>query len=375
MLRKVSIKPLSYYRVQTSRVCCVLALSGTVLLGGCDTRGIEWPDVPGLRDLNKKEAMSETTSHMSGPPNMAPFDTPAPPPPEMPAAPAPQVATAQPIQLAQTAQPMPESAPEPPPEPVRQVEQVGFSATPPSKQELGYNPKNIFAKNLRSDDERLDRLERAVQDMRNEFDSVRPAIRRLMAVESDIQSLLDELRQLSDNPSVMADNRPATRTVQTRPPVQAASKPMIIASNREDFVAPVQPVQAPPKQTKTATSYQKKSPPPVSGGQPTIYDVRVGEHPGKSRIVLDSNTNTGFNVDIDNNEKIMVVELPNSEWTASTAKSFGSKSPLISSYSVEESENGHILIFQLKKTANVVYQDEIAAYRGPGRRVVIDLSS
>ena len=341
MFQKVSIRPFSYYRSQTSRLCGVVLLSSALLLSACDTQGIEWPDIPGLPDFNaraaerraaEKEAamaaenMADSTSHM--------------------AAPAPSAA------------PIPLAAPSGP--------SVSISSQQTEK-ELGYNPKNIFGKSLRSDSERLDRLERAVQDMRNDFDLVRPSIKRLLAVESDIQNLVSELQSLSNNLQGM----PAPQQVQpTR--AQPSNKPQVMSSANRPM-----PVVTPKRTSssyKKKTSYQTKTPPPVSGGKASVYDVRVGEHPGKSRIVLDVNAQTGFNVDIDNNEKIMIVELPDADWATSMTKSFG-RSPFISSYAVEPSDNGHMLIFQLKKMANIGYKDDIPALNGSGRRIVIDLTN
>lgn len=228
-------------------------------------------------------------------------------------------------------------------------------APPTDIKPKGYNPKNIFGKSLRSDGERLDRLERAVQDMRNEFDSIKPSVKRLMAVEGDIQDLIVELRRLSDDPGLAA---PAPRPTLAPQPI---APPPVMAPPK----APA-PVMAPKK------SFQKKSPPPVSNGQATVYDVRVGEHPGKTRIVLDVNAKTNYSLDIDNNEKIMVVELPSAGWSAAASRNFG-RSPAIASYSVEPAGDGQMLIFQLKRAANVLYQDDIPALNGSGRRIVIDL--
>lgn len=332
MFQKASFRPFSYYRSQASKLCGVVLLSSALLLSACDSQEIVWPEIPGLPDFNKSEEMAESTSHMKKTPVPSATKVPSAPPPPM----------------------------------------TGTIPVAPSEKQLGYNPKNIFGKSLRSDSERLDRLERAVQDMRNEFDTVRPSIRRLMAVESDIQSLIGELQQLSRNPSAMA---PAPAQM-NKPMNKSMNQPQVITPQGNS--AAITPVRAPkpmPAVTpKTQKTFQTKTPPPVTGGQATVYDVRVGEHTGKSRIVLDVNTTTPFNVDVDNNEKIMIVELPQANWTAVQSRNFG-KSPIVSSFAVEPSGNGHILIFQLKKAANVIYQDDIGAFRGSGRRIVIDLSS
>lgn len=212
------------------------------------------------------------------------------------------------------------------------------------------NNKNMFANSLRTDNERLDRLERSVQSLRNDFDTVQPSIRRLMAIESDIQELIGELRDLSAEPSRMTSkNAPAPVVVET--PV----------------ATPKARIAAPEK-----SSYQRKSAPPVEGGMATIFDIRSGEHPGKSRLVLDTNAAATYAVDIDNNENVMVVDLPNTKWTAATSKNFP-KSSIISSYSVETSDTGNLLIIQLKKSAKIGYQAVLPSNSGSGKRIVIDV--
>jgi N-acetylmuramoyl-L-alanine amidase len=237
---------------------------------------------------------------------------------------------------------------------VSRMESTAPAPSPaPRVQSSNLNPKNLFAKNLRSDSDRLDRLERALQDLRNEFDSVKPSVRRLMAIEADIQNLVGELRRLSEEPELAANNSPARQ----RAP---ASQPQVMRP------APV----ITPKAAKPKPSVQRKAPPPVSEGT-TVYDVRIGEHPGKTRIVLDTNAKASFSVDVDNDEKIMVIDLPNAGWSAAMSKNLSSKT--LRSYRVEESGNGNLLIFQLKKSVEIASQEEIPGTGGAGRRIVIDL--
>lgn len=210
-----------------------------------------------------------------------------------------------------------------------------------------FNPKNMFGSSLRSDEERIDRLERAVQDMRNEFESVKPSIKRLTALEGDIQRLVHELKQINDE----EDYTPATSSYKA-PQKKAASRTYT------------------PAKSTAKSSYQKKSP-PASNGKASVYDVRVGEHPGRTRIVMDVSAKTKFSVDIDNSENIMIIELPNAGWSTSNSKNFA-KSNFISSYKVESSNGGHILILQLKRNAKVTYKGDLAG-KGSSRRLVIDL--
>ena len=225
-----------------------------------------------------------------------------------------------------------------------------------SLQHAGLNSKNLFGKNIRSTDDRINRLERAVQDMRNEFDGVKPSIERLTALETEIQTLVRELQTLNQADFMAAE------------PVMVKPQPIATPQFNTTYKAPQYTAPAPTK------SFQKKSAPPLQGGKASVYDVRIGEHPGRTRIVIDVNSKTPFNVDVDNNERIMVVDLPQAGWNTATVKSFA-RSPFVSSYKVETSGQGHILILQLKRNARVSYQKDLKGFSGHSRRLVIDLSA
>lgn len=235
---------------------------------------------------------------------------------------------------------------------------ISKSHMAPSKREAikNANNKNLFGESLRSDSDRLGRLERALQDMRHDFDKISPSIRRLMAIEGDIQNLITELEKLTDNPKLATPKPRPLPTYTLRAP-----KP-------KKYTAPRQVVKATPARPTPVSSA-----PAVQNGKASVYNVRVGEHPGKTRIVLDVNAKTAFSVDIDNSERIMTVDLSNATWGTATAKNFRN-SPYVSSYTVESTGNGSLLIFQLKQHAKITYKDDLKSLSGSGRRLVIDVA-
>lgn len=237
----------------------------------------------------------------------------------------------------------------------------------------GLNPKNMFGTELGSEQERLDRLERAVQDMRNDFSRVEPSIRRLMALETDIQSLIRELEQLNNDATPQRSQR---RNVRSNTRTNVADD--IIQNDGTQRMAAAAPAPEPAATATRPTSssnkgFVKKSAPPLSN-QPVIYDIRVGEHPDKTRIVMDVNSKTNFSVDIDNNEQILLIDLPNAGWDARMAQNFA-KSPNIKSFSVNPSGDGHLAVFQLKREARVAYQGDLKGFEGSSRRLVIDVTA
>src|SRR5690606_31721962 len=52
------------------------------------------------------------------------------------------------------------------------------------------------------------------------------------------------------------------------------------------------------------------------GASSTVTALRLGEHPGKTRIVLDMAGAGPYTFEVDNGEKILLVTLPQSAWSA-----------------------------------------------------------
>lgn len=241
------------------------------------------------------------------------------------------------------------------------------------KPALGVNT-NLFGEKIKDEDQRLDRLETAVQSLRNDFDSVAPSINRLISVEGDLQELIGQLETLLDQesappprpaPAPVVNPAPAPMPAQPQGPVMpeqtATSAPTDLAPAAAARPQPIpDPVPAP-------------APAPAATGQ-SIVSIRVGEHPDKTRIVLDASGNPNYSYDLDNSEKIFIVELPGTGWSASAQSTFSS-SPLLGSYRTDSlNGNGTRLIMQLKKAAAVVYSSKIGGKQPGQERIVIDLA-
>lgn len=122
-------------------------------------------------------------------------------------------------------------------------------------------------------------------------------------------------------------------------------------------------------------------PPPVAAGPPAtataggpaVESMRIGEHPGKIRIVLDVSGKTSFTADLDNEEKILVIEMPTAAWNTDVQKAF-TDNPLIASYRTEKRDDGGtMLILQLKSKTSIGYKSAMDNEDGKGQRIIIDL--
>ena len=245
------------------------------------------------------------------------------------------------------------NSPKAPPPPTADASGAG-GALPSMQPAKGLNPAHLFDEPLNDPEQRISRLETAVQSLRNDFDSVSPSIKRLSGLENEIQDLISQLEKL-------------VQQKQAAPAPATAYQPPMALQPEEMDEEPIQSAAPPPAPQAAA-----KPAPSAAGGNAQVYDVRVGEHPGKTRLVLDMSAKASFSADVDNAEKILVVDLPEAGWTAAQSKSFSS-SPILASYRVEPSSTGgHLMIVTLKTTANIVYKSGMED--GGHFKIVIDLA-
>ncbi|MBN8520802.1 MAG: hypothetical protein J0L77_02735 [Alphaproteobacteria bacterium] len=301
---------------------------------------------------------------------------------------------------------------------------------------LGINNTTLFKVPLNDPGERMQRLENAVQELRNDFDKMAPAIVRLVAVESDIQELIKQLQGVvgddglssgMDAPPITEEElsapippsetplsppAPPTGTVPALPaetsdidlspeannatpldsekllnaeldqlppvaPKPSADGAPVSLSPTDAPASVIPPVTAPAPATVTpppATTPTVAPAPPAQGTQ--ITNLRVGEHADKTRLVFDAGSSSvkiRYTVDLDNGEKILVLELPDSGWSAPATQNF-TGAPILVSYKTEKSASGGTLvIFQLKNPAKILYQGQLTG-DGKGTRLILDLA-
>jgi hypothetical protein len=313
----------------------------------------------------------------------------------------------------------------------------------------GINAKPLFADPVEDTDTRFERLENAVQELRSDFDSMSPAIVRLVSVEKDIQNLIDQLQTVVNDPAApvtseelstpypaeetapaetipaapIADdadailNEPVENIIQdaadalpendtispmpeTAPPPASApdeTQRLLNAPVSSDTPATADQVIAPSSTANSAplplgpAATEPVTPPPAPAPVPAakapvskpvapvtdglrVTDIRFGEHPGKTRIVLDVSAATSFTADLDNNEHILVIEMPDAGWAAALNK-IPAAHKLIASYKTQAlGDKGTLLILSLKKDSSLLYKGTMKSADGKGIRIILDLA-
>ena len=243
---------------------------------------------------------------------------------------------------------------------------------PALKPAQGLKADLLFAEKLSSPDARFDRLENAVTGIRQEFDAVKPAIVRLAAVEEDMQILLKQLETLVQNPppapepSLMSEGIPV-EIPEALPAetAEAAAAPMPVVPAESAPQTVVAPAAVP-------TQSAQAQPPQQTSSGPHVQNIRVGEHGDVTRLVIDLNAATTYRHDLDNNENLLLVELPDAGWSAGQQGSAPASS-LIESWSVQaiEGGKGSRMIIRLRRDAVIVKDSALSA----PDRIMIDLKA
>ncbi len=188
----------------------------------------------------------------------------------------------------------------------------------------------------------------------------------------------------------MAEWKSCVRRVNPAVSLICSGGPLIVAEPEESPLIPLTLPQQPQEtdsaallaaQDPSATAKEEpekeikkevaKKPAPAPS-EPSVTGVRTGEHPGKTRLVLDLSAPGKFSFDIDNNEKLMTVTLDGLAWAAPETKSF-SGDKLLKSYSITKASGGTTLVLELKAPVKPLASGAIGPEPGSGHRIFFDL--
>ena len=221
----------------------------------------------------------------------------------------------------------------------------------------GLNTKRLFAEPISNPDARFNRLEREVQDLRDDFDLVSPAITRLVAVEQDMRDLMGQLETL-----VASESQPGEIVVQN------VDAPVAVPPNTTPILstAPT-PVTQPIPAVTVPTSA-------IPAGTIAVKNLRIGEHTDKTRMVLDMTDEAPFTATLNADGMGMVIAFPKAAWQADASWS-SNVAPLIRSYTASPmADGGTRLDVTFVEKASLKYKGYIEPRNGLSR-LVIDLYS
>lgn len=217
---------------------------------------------------------------------------------------------------------------------------------------------------------RLARLENDVASMKGQIGRIAPALEKMPDLQTRLGELVAELKNLdaridATRPHTMAD----------MPGVKPAVKPALA----KGLVTPVittseQTLHPAAKPAKIIPLKSQEPVRPAPEQEIKIQQVRVGDYPDKTRIVLDLTQKAAYTYDLDNVEKLLIVEVDASAWTAAAGADFA-KSPIVASYTAQATDNGkYRLILQLRQAVNVLRSQALPSNGDKGDRIVLDLA-
>lgn len=182
----------------------------------------------------------------------------------------------------------------------------------------------------------------------------------------------------SSKPTEVAANAPAKPSVTTPQPdavkAQAPPQPPSTAPPKPPTNAPPQEIPKPSAASTTVATTPLQQPKTAEAGGIVGSGIRLGEDGGKTRLVIDLSGSVTHRTDLDNDEKILMIEIPNAGWTAPVSKALSSS--VVQSYTTQPLENGKgtRLIVTLKKPANILLDKELPPEAtNKNYRLVIDL--
>ncbi len=220
---------------------------------------------------------------------------------------------------------------------------------------------------------RLVRIEREVNNLRDDFDKLLPPLSNLIVSDNQLDKTIQEI---SARP---AHKPPVPAPAQTRVfNDTGTTSEALLDSTRKTQAAPLRPLgsasaqPAPaPQPVATATA---ASQPSSNGGATVVRGIRTGEHPGKTRLVLDLTGASKYRADIDNDENLLLIELSDAGWSTASQKLLNH--PLIKGYTTQASGNGGtILALELKKPAKILGSAALKPNAQYGNRIYLDLAA
>lgn len=254
----------------------------------------------------------------------------------------------------------------------------GLPALKPMK---GINVNTLFTEKIKNSGERFERVENAVIDIRTEFETYKPAIVRLAAVESDIQNLIKELEVLlQETPSPQrptallgkvansGDSPDATPEISQLNTGLAPPKPVPIMEHKSKEPGgsthkPPDHGNIPSEEIGSSKQASSNTPPPSKTPMKGIValNFRTGEYSDKLRVAFDTNKQTPFTVELDNDERLIIIDLPQARWKTGSSKAFPD-SALIETLNVEPTNGGSgtMIILSLRKDTQILQQKHLS---------------
>ena len=222
-----------------------------------------------------------------------------------------------------------------------------------------------------SDAERFERLESAVQKLRDDFDAVSPSINRLVAIEREIQGLVDQLEVLVGDQGGAMDTSgvpPVTTEMvedeATAMPVQqAVPDPLppqdMIAAPSAPATTTAAPVVTTPPETQAPAVITPTAQAPAPAPAPTyakninIIKARAANHAKLTRLVIETDSMPDYDAVLTTDNRLRI-QFKNTGINDDFEDKLSSSSLVAGTSQVENDANGKAISIPLKSPSRIV---------------------
>jgi len=163
------------------------------------------------------------------------------------------------------------------------------------------------------------------------------------------------------------------KTVEAKPPKEAEKKiEKKEAPKKEAPKKEAAPTKKEPDITVKSADAKQEAKPDTK--HKVVTNVRIGDHPNKTRMVIDMTNAPKFTYQVQDDKNLLVVNLPDTDWDAKDRKVYAHH-PLILAYIAKKSpEGGTILAFKLRKKIKVLKDTVFRPSENAGHRIVFDIA-
>jgi len=187
---------------------------------------------------------------------------------------------------------------------------------------------------------------------------------RVVRVDENLEGLADQRAG-----GIKIDNDPVGKRENAKNYIQR-----ILDKHRASQQARLNGEDVAPKAVKVAPKEKAKVVVAQPSAQVSVQDLRIGQHPGKTRIVMDVSGKTSFQARLENGGRRLVVTLPNAVW-ATNAQMKVSEENIIRQYRADDKGRGSIVRVELNAPGRLAYKSDLKPSNGRGHRIVLDVVS
>ena len=196
-----------------------------------------------------------------------------------------------------------------------------------------------------STNEKIAILRGEVMRLQAEVDSLKPHMQKVDVIDAQLKQIASELDKIDGKYGLV--ETPKLKPLSDKPAKKPAKKTS-------------------PKASAPTLSMK------VTGGNKEVGHVRFGKSGIATRVVLDLGAVAKFSTDLDNEEKLLVIELPDTKYSA---KAQGTGSGIVQSFTGKTSEDGTAqIVLQLKQAVKISASEKLPPNGPYGHRIYFDLT-